>query len=100
MQGFSFAVIGGSKDERGYINGSNVFEVYGESWDYIISLLCRCGSLVSVISGPSHLAFHLGIKNYLLDNQSLHMRWGVNPHAFKITDPIPTLTAERIMEFL
>lgn len=94
-----FYVIGGRLDQKGFVRGDNVQELYGLPLCVIMYMIKRM-PLISVISGPSHLSFHLGGINYLFDNQSCSMRWGVNPDAIKITDPIPTITAERIMEYL
>lgn len=95
----TFCIIGHDRDERNFITGQNVMELYNHPLTSVISLLknARKG-LISVVSGPSHLAFHLGVKNFLLTNQD--MTWGNNPDAVHITDPIPELTAESVMEVL
>ena len=63
----SFYIIGHGRDERNFVSGGNVTEMYNEPLEQVINVLknLRRG-LISVVSGPSHLAFHLGVKNYLL----------------------------------
>jgi ADP-heptose:LPS heptosyltransferase len=95
----TFCIIGHDRDERDYVTGPNVVQLYNSPVTTVISLLKKAGKgLISVVSGPSHLAFHLGVKNYLLTNQN--MTWGNNPDAVKITDYIPDLKPERVVEIL
>lgn len=95
----TFCIIGHARDPRNYIIGNNVSEMYNEPLVKVINLLKRAKrGLISVVSGPSHLSFHLGVKNYLLSNQN--MRWGNNPDAIRIEDYIPDLKAERVLELL
>ncbi|MEO6327907.1 MAG: hypothetical protein ABIO55_03205 [Ginsengibacter sp.] len=96
---YSFCLIGHKRDEKNFIKGENVTQMYNESLVKVISIMknARRG-LISVVSGPSHLAFHVGVKNCLLTNQN--MTWGNNPDAVKISDYIPELKAERVIEVL
>ena len=95
----SFCVIGHDRDERDYVTGANVLQMYNYPVVTVINLLKKARKgLISVVSGPSHLAFHLGVKNYLLTNQN--MTWGNNPDAVKITDPIPELRPEKVAQLL
>lgn len=99
MPGSTFCIIGHDRDARNYIKGANVTEIYNEPIVKVCNLLktARKG-LISVVSGPSHLAFHLGVKNYLLTNQN--MTWGNNPDAVKITWPIPALSANELINVI
>lgn len=97
----SFCVIGSTADgaNQPYLTGSNVSEIYGEPIEDVFMLLQKARKgLISVVSGPSHIAFHHGVKNYLITNQS--MAWGNNPGAIKITDNIPDLKAETVKKVL
>ncbi len=95
----TFCVIGHDRDERNFVQGSNVVQMYNEPIVKVINILKQSRKgLISVVSGPSHLSFHLGVKNYLLTNQN--MTWGNNPEAVKIYDYIPELKAERLIEIL
>lgn len=99
MQDKSFCIIGHDRDERNFVEGANVTQMYSEPLLKVISTLKRSkNGLISVVSGPSHLCFHLGVKNYLLTNQD--RAWGNNPDAVKIYDYIPELNAERLIEIL
>ncbi|MBO9205509.1 MULTISPECIES: glycosyltransferase family 9 protein [Niastella] len=95
----SFCIIGHERDERDFVTGSNISQMYNEPLVRVINTLRNSGKgLISVVSGPSHLAFHLGVKNYLLTNQT--MTWGNNPEAIQISDHIPDLKAERVTGIL
>ncbi|MEO8108806.1 MAG: hypothetical protein ABI594_02185 [Ginsengibacter sp.] len=95
----SFCIIGHERDERNFVTGKNVTQMYNENLVKVMTILknARRG-LISVVSGPSHIAFHLGVKNYLLTNQN--MTWGNNPEAVRIEDHIPELKAEKVMQVL
>lgn len=91
----TFCVIGSHKDPRGFVHGQNVFEHYGLLLNRVFNLLKNArNGIISVVSGPSHMAFHTGVQNILLTNQN--MEWGNNPDAFCIKDYIPTLKAETV----
>ena len=99
MPGCSFCVIGHNRDPRGYLSGSNLTEKYGEPFPRVASLLLQVRKgLVSVVSGPSHFAFHLSVTNYLLSRQ--HGAWGNYPDAIRIPDFCPTTDPERVREIL
>ena len=99
LPGKEFCVIGHTRDDKDFITGANVTAMFGEPIVVVINLLRNAKKgLISVVSGPSHLAFHLGVKNYLLTNQ--RMTWGNNPDAISISDPIPGLKAEQVIEKL
>lgn len=94
-----FCIIGHHSDPKDFITGNNVTAIYGRSIPEVISLFKNVKrGLISVVSGPSHLAFHLNTRNYLLTNQN--MTWGNNPDALAIRDYIPDLKAEQLIEKL
>lgn len=95
----TFGVLGNYKyDDPMYINSPNVQNFYSLSFDVLCRLFKNSGALISVVTGTSHLAFHLGVKNILLTNQT--MAWGNNPEAIMITDQIPELTVEKVISKL
>lgn len=95
----TFCIIGHERDPKNYVLGPNVSEMYNEPLVKVINLMKSAKQgLISVVSGPSHLSFHLGVKNYLLSNQN--MKWGNNPEAIRLEDYIPELKAERVVELL
>lgn len=96
-------ILGGyvSHDQYGaaYINSAKGSALLGGEFTDVIELMkIAKGGLISVVSGPSHVAFHVGIKNYLITNQ--RELWGNNPDAVQIRESIPELTAETIMSYL
>lgn len=92
----TFCLIGSSKDDPNFIKGHNVKVELGRPFNFICQLLKSSKGLISVVTGTSHLAFHLGVKNYLINNQS--MLWGTNPDAVNIRTDIPKLKAEEIID--
>lgn len=99
LPNFSFCIIGHDRDEKNYVTGKNVTQMYNESLVKLMTVLKNArGGLISVVSGPSHLAFHLGVKSFLLTNQN--MTWGNNPEAVKIEEYIPELKAEKVVEIV
>lgn len=59
----------------------NVHYVKADGFVHLARLIAGSEYLISVVSGPSHIAFHSGIKNVLLTQQT---GWGVNPDATRI----------------
>ncbi|MEX6688153.1 hypothetical protein QTN47_11640 [Danxiaibacter flavus] len=99
MPQYSFCIIGHERDDHHFIAGNNVTGMFNKPIVQIINVLKRARrGLISIVSGPSHLAFHLGVKNYLLTNQQ--MTWGNNPDAIQVRDYLPALTAERLSTIL
>jgi len=95
----SFCIIGHARDERNFITGPNITEMYNESLLKVMGTFKKLRKgVISIVSGPSHIAFHLGVKNYLLTNQP--EAWGNNPDAIKICDYIPELKANKVAEVL
>jgi ADP-heptose:LPS heptosyltransferase len=94
-----FLLIGNSKfDNKDFIKGSNVSSVFDLPFYILCNIFKKSKALISVVTGTSHLAFHLEVKNILLTNQN--MTWGNNPDAIKITKYIPDITVEDIIEKL
>lgn len=99
MKNKTFGVLGNYKyDDPMYLNGSNVRSFYSLSFDTLCKVFKNAGCLISVVTGTSHLAFHLGVKNVLLNNQGF--TWGTNPEAICLRDYIPNITVEQVIEKL
>lgn len=100
MPNNKFCVIGTSKhDPSSYLKGDNVDHLYDSPFNYVCNLLehAMCG-LISVVTGTSHLAFHLNVKNWILNNQDF--AWGTNPDGISIRDEISSLSPEKVKEIL
>lgn len=94
-----FVVIGSSANDPNFITGPNVQNMYGSPLAEVCNLMLKSkGGLISVVSGPSHLAFHIGAKNILLTNQQ--SAWGNNPRAVQVRDTLSTLKAEKLVKIL
>lgn len=92
-----FGLLGNSKyDNENFITGKNVKNCFDMDFSLLCHFYLRSKGLISVVTGTSHLAFHLGVKNILLTNQG--MTWGNNPDAIRITDPIQNITVEQVIE--
>jgi hypothetical protein len=90
-----YALLGNSKfDDPNFIQG--VTPVFDLPFSKVCNLYEKCKALISVVTGTSHLAFHLGTKNILLVNQN--MTWGTNPDALCIRKRILTIKAEDIIQ--
>lgn len=94
-----FALIGTTKyDDPNFIKGPNVTPFFGRDWNQVGNLLLSTKALLSVVTGTSHLAFHLGVNNILFSNQGF--AWGTNPKAIAdktiVSKHIPTITAADI----
>lgn len=99
LSDYSLCVIGHERDEKNFVTGTNISYMYNEPIVEVIKVLKKAKKgLISVVSGPSHLAFHLGVKNYLLTNQS--MTWGNNPEAVMVYGYIPELKPVKVIEVL
>lgn len=94
-----FGVLGNSKYDK-YIWNShkNVVPLFDMDFGTLCLIYKYSKLLISVVTGTSHLAFHLNTKNILLTNQN--MTWGNNPDAIKITDYIPNITVKQVIEKL
>lgn len=95
----TFGVLGNYKyDDPMYINGPNVTNFYSLEAKTLCKLFKNSKTLISVVTGTSHLAFHLGVRNILLTNQN--MNWGNNPEAIMIKQYVPKITVDQIIEKL
>lgn len=99
-----FALLGNSKyDDREYISGENVFVEFDKPFDYICNLFkshkTRNPMLISLVTGTSHLAFHIDAPNILLTNQG-DSGWGINPDSTKITSYIKNIKARDIINVI
>jgi ADP-heptose:LPS heptosyltransferase len=98
LYGKSFAIIGGNNDDRYYLTGC--LKIYGKSLNYIANVLLHSKGLISVTTGTSHLAYALGVKNYLFCSQGA---WGKNPEAVQLTDTmtaINSIPVEKVISML
>lgn len=95
----TFALLGNSKHD--YIDiaylPSNVYYRFDLDVHELCNiLLASTQGCISIVTGISHLCYHLGVKNYLLANQN--MTWGKNPEAVLIEDHIPTLSVKTVYD--
>jgi len=100
MSDKSFIVLGNSKyDDPNFLTGENVKAIFDRPFTEVGDTLkvAREG-LISVVTGTSHLAFHLGVHNWVLNNQDF--RWGTNPSGHHIRTPIPKLLVPELINFL
>lgn len=108
-----FGILGNSKyddpdyfiDTRGavYPEGSyskpdNIVNIYNAPFDTLCGIFKSVDALISVVTGTSHLAFHLGVKNILLSSQQ--MSWGNNPDAIRINKNVQDITVKEIVDKL
>ena len=94
-----FALLGNSKfDDKNYITANNIDIVFDSPFPELCSLFKNSGVLISVITGTSHLAFHLGVKNILLSSQN--GAWGKQPDAFCVQKSIHTIEVDLVLAFL
>lgn len=95
-----FCVLGTTKhDSLWFITGDNVEPKYDFPFDYVANLLTKSTKgLISIVTGTSHLAFHLGVKNWILNNQDF--AWGTNPDGLSLRHDIPSLFPDTLKSFL
>lgn len=95
-----FCVLGTTlHDDLWFIKGDNVEPNYDFPFQLVCNmLLASTKGLISVVTGTSHLAFHLGVKNWILNNQDF--AWGTNPNGISIRNDIPSLFPEKLKEIL
>lgn len=90
----SFCLMGSLvHDDPEYITGKNVTPIFGKSWAYVCNVL-KQSQLISVVTGLSHLAYALEVKNYLFVNQG---SWGKNPEAVYMDKHIPDIYVQDVM---
>lgn len=94
-----FGLLGNSKyDDKNYLEEENVLPIFDFHFNTVCNVMRDTGILISVVTGTSHLAFHLGVKNILLTSQT--MAWGNNPDAIQIKKPIENITVKEVIEKL
>lgn len=96
----SFLVIGNSKHDQEFEVPDNGYFGFDLSAHQLCNVLLKARSgCISIVTGISHLCYHLSVKNYLLTNQT-GMTWGENPEAVCLRDHIPTLKAQTVYDLL
>jgi len=96
---YSFAILGNSKyDPMDYLAPQpNLSREFDHDFQYLSNLMKNSKhGLVSVVTGTSHLAFHLGVKNFLINNQNFV--WGTNPEAKQLRKHIPLISSKDLTE--
>ena len=101
MPEFSFAILGNSKyDDWAAPVPENATLFFDRSMNDVGYTLQRAKyGCISIVTGISHFCYHLGVKNYLLTNQT-GMTWGENPDCIAIRDHIPTLEPKTVYDLL
>lgn len=100
MPEYTFAVIGHERDlDSDYTaNAENVVGIFNKPMNYVANLMMRSThGLISVVTGTSHLAFALSVKNFLLTNQGA---WGTNPEGICMRSNINKLTVNKLKTFI
>lgn len=96
----TFLVLGNTKQNKYWIKAENLSYGYDLDAHTLCNVLLKARyGCISIVTGISHLCFHLGVKNYLLTNQG-EEGWGINSDAVKITDHIPTLEVKTVLNIL
>ena len=94
-----FIVLGNSKyDEYDFITAPNCIDFYDHSLSIVSSMLKSSNGLISLVTGTSHLAFHLGVRNIVLNNQN--MLWGRNPDGIHIETDIQKLKPIELAQYV
>lgn len=96
-------IIGSSKHDKGEFEMAFLTDNVTIKYDLDIHTLCNAlqnakHGCISIVTGISHLCYHLGVKNYLLANQG--MTWGIQPEAVVIDDHIPTLEVKTVYDVI
>ena len=80
----------------------NVDYIYGESLDYVCSLLEEADKIVTIDTGPSRLAhaLNLGNKHYILCSCVVPLVWGTYPEAKKMYGIPRDWTSESVLDFI
>lgn len=94
----SFCLFGAGKDDIDFIDAPNCTPVFDASFDIVCNVMRAAkGGVISIVTGISHLAFALNVKNYLLINQG---SWGRNPDAICITKPIHSTGVDDVRKLI
>jgi len=95
-QGYEVAVLGNSQYDQKFKNITNEQD---RPIAEVLNMIKKCRKgLISVVTGTSHLAYAMGTKNYLLNNQG--GKWGVNPDAVSIETYIPNISVDEVITLI
>jgi len=94
-----FLLFGDSRhDNRILIHGVNVSYMFDFPLNSVAQQMQKLKSgVISVVTGISHMAHALKVKNYLLECQG---SWGVNPDAIRIHAPVHQISVEEVQQLL
>jgi hypothetical protein len=98
MHDTKFALIGSKTDDIDYVQGRNVSKLFNTTFRFLLNYM-DVASLISVVTGTSHLAYANSSKNYLFCNQG---PWGKNPDAIVLSPgkPITEITVSEVIKQL
>jgi hypothetical protein len=95
---YKFGLLGSFRDDPEFIKADNCINIFDKSFNYVSNTMMKARyGLISVVTGTSHLAYALSVKNFLFINQGA---WGKNPEALYITDPINSITVDQVKKFI
>jgi len=97
----TFVVFGDDRyDKRDFVfEKPNVTHMYSHPLNEAISVMRKSRhGVLSVVTGISHFAYPLGIKNFLFNNQN--MKWGTNPEAIILGKNIHNYTPEEVEKII
>lgn len=78
-----FALLAGPNDSR-FFNHTNLTQYHGESWIKVANLISKAKTVITVVTGLSHLAHALDARHVLFINQP---EWAQNQNAIaQLTD--------------
>ncbi len=99
MPGKTFCLFGAKQfDDAQFITGPNVTPVFDAAFTTVCNIMQRSRhGVISVVTGISHLAYALAVKNYLFVNQGA---WGKNPEAVMLTKHIPGISVDEVLQVL
>lgn len=85
-------------DDINLVSGPNVKPYFDHSIEELcLSIRGLRNGLISVSTGPSHIAYAVGTRNYLMINQGAFAK---NPDAVSIEDPVSTLSSQRVIDVI
>ena len=96
----TFGVLGNTKhDDPNAIQGDNVTPLFDNSLiDVAGYMKASKYGLLSVVTGLSHMAYHLSVPNYLLFNQDF--AWGRNPDATVLHKKVDEITVDEFVNLI
>lgn len=93
-----FIIFGNSKyDDPEFIKQPNCSVCFDNKFETVCSIMKQSKGLISVVTGISHLAYALSVKNYLFVNQGM---WGKNPEAIYMDKNIHDITVDEVYNLL